>query len=113
MPPFAVLAIEDRFGHLRGAAVLNDFCDCNIELTCVGKGAFSRDVCRELAQVAFNVNGCERITIRTRKGNVKLVAMALRWGWMVEGVLRRWYEDDDAVVMGMVREDCRFLPKVN
>ena len=82
MPPFAVLGIEDRFGMLRGAAVFNDFADRNIELTCVGKGAFTRDVCRELAQVAFEVNGCERITIRTRKGNVA-------WsGWRCAGAGR-------------------------
>ncbi len=113
VPPFAGFRIEDRFGVVRGAAVFNDHCDRNIELTCVGQGAFTRDVCKELARYAFDVNGCERITIRTRKRNVKLVRMALRWGWKVEGFLRRWYDDDDAVVMGMVREDCRWLGKVN
>jgi RimJ/RimL family protein N-acetyltransferase len=113
LPPFAGFWIVNRFGHACGAAVLNDYADRNIELTCVGRGAFSRDVCRELARVAFNVNGCERITIRTGRKNVALVGMALRWGWRVEGILRRWYGDDDAVVMGMLREECRFLEKAN
>jgi hypothetical protein len=104
-PPFAVLAIEDRLGNLRGAAILNDFADQNIELTCVGEGAFSRDICKEIANAAFNVNGAERITIRTRRKNERIIQMALRWGWKIEGILRRWYGDDDAVVMGMLREE--------
>lgn len=109
--PFAVLAIEDRANVLRGAVILNDYCDRNIELTCVGSGAFTRNICEKLAHLVFQVNGCHRITIRTRKSNANLIRMALRWGWKVEGILRRWYGNDDAVVMGMVREDCRLLDR--
>jgi RimJ/RimL family protein N-acetyltransferase len=113
LPPYVSFWIADRFGVARGAVVFNDYADRNIELTCVGKGAFTRDVCREMARVAFNVNGCARVTIRTRQSNHALVGMALRWGWRVEGILRRWYGDDDAVVLGMLREECRFLEKAN
>jgi RimJ/RimL family protein N-acetyltransferase len=72
-------------------------------------------VCREIARICFNGNGAERITVRTRAKNQRIVALALRWGWKIEGILRRWYADptDDAVVLGMLREDCRFLPKAN
>jgi hypothetical protein len=113
-PPFACVAVEDDAGTIRGAAIFNDFAEKNIELTCVGPGAFTRDVRRELAHIAFNVNGCNRVTIRTAKSNQRLVRAAVRWGWKIEGLLRRWYEGDDAVVLGMLREECPFLnEKVN
>jgi hypothetical protein len=39
------------------------------------------------------------------------IGQALRWGWKIEGRKRDFYDDDNAIIMGMTRAECRFLGK--
>ena len=107
--PCEVIGILDRTGRPIGAALFNDRSCRNIELTVYGPGAFRRDVCRQIAAYCFDQMRCERITVRTRYGNEKVRAIIERFGWKPEGILRNFYGDDDAVIYGMLRTECRFL----
>lgn len=108
VPPLTAIGICDHDQWI-GAAIFNGFEARNIELTCLGKGAFSRHVCRTLAQIAFIANGCERITIRTRADNDYVRRVAAKFGWKEEGRLRNYYGDCDCIIMGMLKSECRFL----
>ncbi len=100
--------ITDRRGTLIGAAIFTGYQAKNIELTCVGPGAFKKDVCREIASYAFDDLQCERITLTVAANNEKVLGIAIKFGWRVEGRLRRYYGAVDAVVMGMLRRECPF-----
>ena len=107
--PCYAIGVVNNAGEPVGAAVFNDFADRNIEVTMVGPGAFSRSIARVMAEFAFNANNVSRLTVRTRAKNKKLAALIEKTGWKREGRLRRWYGDDDAIVFGMLRKECRFL----
>lgn len=108
LPPLTAIGIT-RHGQIVGAAVFNNFEGSNIELSCLGKGAFPRSICRLLARTAFEVNGCERVTIRVRADNAYVLKLAGKFGWVMEGVLRKYYGNVDCVVFGMLKAECRFL----
>lgn len=108
-PPYEAIGILDKDGFRIGAALFNDRADRNIELTTYGPGAFRRDVCVWIAQYCFIKNDCLRITARTRVSNLHVRRVMEKFGWRHEGTLRDWYDDEDAVIYGMTRDDCRFL----
>lgn len=108
-PPYEAIGILDKDGFKIGAALFNDRADRNIELTVYGPGAFRRDVCRWMALYCFVANDCLRVTVRTRVSNLYIRRVIERFGWRQEGTLRCWYDDEDAVIYGLVREDCKFL----
>jgi hypothetical protein len=33
----------------------------------------------------------------------------MRWGFKIEGRKREYYDDDNAIILGMTRAECRFL----
>ena len=109
IPPFEAVGILNRNGQRIGAAILNDHADRNIELTAYGPGAFSRHVCVWLAHYCFIQNNCRRVTTRTAASNLYVRKLLEHYGWAKEGTLREWYDDDDAIIYGLLRGDCRFL----
>lgn len=105
--PNCVIGIV-RNGRMIGAAVFYNYEERNIELACVGKGSFTRAVCNMLAKVAFDENDCERITVRVRSDNEYVLKVAQKFGWVQEGVMRKYYGDADCVVFGLLKQECRF-----
>lgn len=95
-------------GRLKGLAFFNNYEHSNIELSCLGRGAFKKEVCKMLAKIAFDDNDCQRITIRIRADNPQTIKIAEKFGWKIEGKLRNYYGSVDAVVMGMLKQECRF-----
>jgi RimJ/RimL family protein N-acetyltransferase len=108
-PSFEAWGITDRLGRLTGAIILNDYAERNIELTFVGPGLLKAGVCRELAVYCFDTLKCNRVTVRTRSRNRFIRGLIKKMGARQEGVLRRWFTDDDAVIYGLLREECRYL----
>ncbi len=109
VPPFEAIGILDRHGKRIGGVIFNDRADRNIEVTIFGPGAYRRDVCVWIARYCFVDNDCLRITGRTRVSNLYIRRVMEKFGWRLEGVLRDWYDDEDAAIYGMTREGCRFL----
>lgn len=112
-PPCVTIGIVDEnTKKMVGVAVFNNFESANIELSCVGKGVFNRQVCKMLAKVAFDDNNCERITVRIRADNEYALKVAKKFGWKYEGTMRNYYRDghdrSDCIVMGMLKQECRF-----
>lgn len=108
VPPYEAWGILDKQGRLSAAIVLNDCADQNIELSFVGGEALKRSVFRKLAEYVFDELRCERATVRTRSDNDKVLAIIKKAGFIQEGILRRWYGDADAIVFGMLRNECKY-----
>jgi RimJ/RimL family protein N-acetyltransferase len=109
IPPYEAVGILNGKGQRIGAVVLNDYAERNIELTAYGPGAFQRGVIRALARYCFVQLGCNRVTFRTRASNLYVRRVIEKHGAKQEGTLRDWYDDDDAIVYGLLKHECRFL----
>lgn len=110
VPPYMALGVVQN-GEMTGAIVLNDFCDRNVELTAVGRGAVTRAVMRGVSRYCFETLNCRRITVRTRARNVGVRHLIERLGAFQEGYLPDWYDDDDCVIYGLKKADCKFLER--
>jgi RimJ/RimL family protein N-acetyltransferase len=107
--PYLALGVLDSKDRLVGAVIYNDYDACNVEMTAVGPQAFRRHVAREIFSVAFDELKCRRISLTIPAKNTETLKRARKWGWVVEGTKRHYYDDDDAVILGMTRDECRFL----
>lgn len=107
--PCAALGVLNREGRLIGAVIYNDFDARNIEMTAVGPGAFRRDVSRDIFAFAFDELGCRRISLTVPETHSDIIRRAMKWGWVIEGRKRDYYDNDDAIILGMTRAECRFL----
>ena len=108
-PPFRALGfLADD--HRPLAAFVFTKSDADMELTAYAeRGGITRGVIRFIANYVFNQNGCRRLTVRTKKRNRRVLKLAPRYGFKYEGIQRHFYADDDAVVFGMLRDNCRWL----
>jgi hypothetical protein len=111
--PFYALGVEDEFGDPRGAFIWSEFTRHNVELTVYAPGALKRHIVRGVFKYAFNELGVTRITVRCPASNKDLNKLQEHLGFKFEGIMRRFYGDDDAFIYGMLRCECRFLPKAN
>jgi RimJ/RimL family protein N-acetyltransferase len=69
-----------------------------------------RETLRDLFTYPFDVLGCRRVTTYAARSNVRALKMNKRLGFVVEGCLRKgWDGQDDAIMFGMLRGDCRWL----
>jgi RimJ/RimL family protein N-acetyltransferase len=108
-PPAQAFGYVTDDGKAVAAIVVNDFTGANCELTIVAERPVTRAIIRHIAGHAFKKLGCRRVTVRTRKRNKLVQHLALRLGFKFETVAQHFYEDDDAVVYRMKREDCPWI----
>jgi RimJ/RimL family protein N-acetyltransferase len=59
----------------------------------------------------FNQVGCRRLTATTEAKNQPVRAFLCHLGFREEGVIRQGFPTDDAVVYGMLRDECRWMAK--
>lgn len=65
-----------------------------------------------LFQYPFGQLGCARITTYVREGDERALGFARTLGFLDEGVHRRLFPDGSTgISLGMLREECRWLPK--
>lgn len=113
IPPFYALGVVDRFGEPQGALIWHEFTRHSVELTVYAPGVLKRQIIRGVFDYAFNQLSVERITVRAPAGNKPVLKLIEHFGWKFEGIMRRFYGSEDAFIYGMLRSECRFLPKVN
>ena len=103
------IGIEDRHGTIRGAAVFTDYNGHDITLTGLGHYVFSRSVLRAVCAYVFVQLNCRRMTVIVRSSRWRLILLCQRHKFQVEGVIRSHYGNENGVLMGLLREDCRWL----
>jgi RimJ/RimL family protein N-acetyltransferase len=105
--PFVAWGIADKDGNITGAVIFNDYDACNVEVTCVGHG-WTRGVIREIGRYCYEDLACTRVSITTRMSNSLVHSLAARLGGRLEGIKRRYYGDEDAVLYGVLKDEFRF-----
>ena len=109
--PCFALGVLDGQGRLIGAVIYNDYGDKNVEMSIYGpRRVFYKNVSREIFAYAFDHLGVERISLTIRESSPEVIRAAQKWGWVIEGRKRNFYgEGHHAVILGLLRAECRFL----
>lgn len=66
-----------------------------------------RGVLRALFQYPFVQAGCHRVTACTGAGNAAAIKLNSGLGFRPEGRMRKGFGTEDAIIMGLLREDAR------
>ena len=107
------IGIIDKSETLIAGVVYNNFYGRDIQATIASRnpGWASHRVLHAIFAYPFIQLGCSRITAQTRSSNGHARQFLLRLGFQQEGILRNWYENEDAIVMGMIKSECRWINK--
>lgn len=104
-----------RSGNEYAAVVVFDGfsqCDCNIHIASDGSRRWlSRKLFAEAFHYPFVQLGLRRVTGLVPKSNKPALKFDLRIGFEIEGLCRNALPDDDVYVLGMLREQCPFIPQ--
>jgi len=101
--PFIGLLVE-RDHKLVGAVILNDYRPGeNIELTMHASGAVGINDIRGIARYCFA--RVRRISAHTRLNNERACRMLTMLGFKREGILREWFNGEDAALYGLLRSE--------
>jgi hypothetical protein len=107
---FCVTARRDD-GTLMGVAIgeFKTWFDCHFSTAICDPHCLSRKLLRVIFQTIFQ--RAVRITALVSPDHLSAVDQTRRMGFVYEGFLRLGVEGNrDALIYGMLREDCRFLP---
>lgn len=113
----SLLTNLDKDGSILGVVVFSRFFDNrHCELTVVSDGS-RRFITKAFAIAVAHYLWCqcnfERVTAIIAVENSRSLNLAEQLGFQVEGRLRRWYRSGDAFILGLLREDCKWLKVIN
>lgn len=102
---------DDRAGHLVAGVVFNDYTGRNIDMHVAGVGAWCQPhFFGECFRYPFEQLGVRRVTSRTPADNALALKFVTALGFSREGRVRAALEGDvDLIILGMLREHCRWL----
>ncbi|WP_434733763.1 GNAT family N-acetyltransferase [Rhizobium sp. YTUHZ044] len=107
-PPWTCLGIE-KSGRVVAGVVFNHFEGHDLHVTIAGHG-WTRRFAQAVGDYVYRQLGCERMTAITEQASI--VHIAERMGGQVEGLLRNHFGPGrDAFVIGILRDEYRFLEK--
>lgn len=99
---------------LRAVVVYDGFsaCDCNMHVVSDGSGHW---LTRAFLSVVFAHPFLQwrlrRVTGLVPARNTRALRFDIKLGFAYEGRCRHALPDDDIIVLGLLREQCRFIPK--
>ena len=86
-------------------------CDCNMHIASDGTGRWlNRDFLLRCFAYPFVQLKLRRVTGLVPSRNERALSFDLNLGFEYEGRCRNALPDDDIIVLGMLRENCRFIP---
>jgi len=96
---------------LIAAVVYSNLRDGQIEATIVveDKNWANKAILYALFAYPFKQCNCHRILVTVRDNNKKSIKLAKRLGFKHEGKLRQMFPPHDAVLLGMLRSECKWL----
>lgn len=107
--PYCGYAIYDTDGIVVGAFAFTNYTKDNVELTVAVKERLTLRVVRFIVYLAFVDLGCRRITARTRASNTRAIRAIEKSGAQREGVAREYFNGEDAILFGMLRNEQRLI----
>ena len=97
-------------GKIVAAAVYTDHIGAgitmNVAIDCGGRW-MTKEALRAVFRYPFRQLGCRRVTALIASRNAASRRITEKLGFHQEGVMRAGLEDDDLIVYGMLREECR------
>lgn len=108
---YVCLGLEDETGMLVAGIVLESFTgrSANMHVAGVGKNWVNRNLIMTCFLYAFDHLGLKRITGLVPASNAAALAFDLHLGFKLEHTLIDGAKDGDLHILGMRREDCRYL----
>ncbi len=106
------IGIVDEWGNILAGVVYNNYREgVGLEATIASTSPrwCNRAMLAAIFGYPFDQVGCRRLTAITERKNQPVRAFLCRIGFREEGLLRHGFPSDDAVVYGMLREECRWL----
>lgn len=92
-------------GRIIGGFLLTNYTGHGIELSLAGRGCIMRDAWQHVGDIVFSELGCRRISVTTRRSNKKVCRLAPRLNFRFEGIARRFFGEEDGVVLSLLREE--------
>ena len=107
---YVAIGVEDK-GDLIAGCVYNDFRGhaMHVSIASTTPKWASRKVLYAFFGYPFLQCKVERLTAYTGKSMASVRAFLVRLGFVEEGVIRKGFADDDAVIYGMLRSECRWI----
>lgn len=107
---FIAIGVE-RDGALIAGWVFNEYRGHSIHVSMASTTPLwaSRRTLRAIFTYPFVELPCKRLTAYTGARMVDVRRFLERLGFVQEGVVRHGFADDDCVIYGMLREECRWL----
>ncbi len=99
-------------GEILGVVVYSQttLTNCMMSVASDGTGRFlSRAALYEFFALPFIQWGKPRVTTLIRPSNTHSINFNRKIGFIQEGIVRRAYGDEDGILFGMLKEECRFL----
>lgn len=103
-----------RNGLIAGVVVFDNFSpyDVNVHVASDGsKRWITKELVYEVFAYPFVQLGLNRITGLVAAKNEAALRFNLHFGLKVEGRCRNALPDDDLIILGMIREECPYIPK--
>jgi RimJ/RimL family protein N-acetyltransferase len=109
--PCTTLGIADEDGLIAGIVFNNYRSAIGMEASIASTSPrwCSRGTLAAIFGYVFDQVGCRRLTATTEAKNQPVRAFLCHLGFREEGLLRHGFPQDDAVIFGMIREECRWL----
>lgn len=102
-----------RDGKLVGGVAFEGFglADVNLHIVSEGKHWLTHEFLVHCFSYPFVQLGLRRVTGLIPASNHKSLRFAAKLGFKVEGIARHALPDDDIVIHGMLKEECRYIPQ--
>jgi RimJ/RimL family protein N-acetyltransferase len=109
----SLLTSLSQSGTILGVVIFSRFTTGNCEITVAARDPrfISKRFALAVAAYPFLQLGYRRVTAFIAVDNLQSLDLAQRLGFRIEGTARYWFPSGDAYILGLLREDCKFLPK--
>ena len=116
--PYVGLAITDEVNNFAAGLVVSNFNGISCEVSMASESATwaRKGILKYIANYIFIKNQCIRcqLVIRKHRSTWRVRKLVQKLGFTLEGTLKRAYDGrDDALIFGLLAENCRFLGGVN
>jgi RimJ/RimL family protein N-acetyltransferase len=99
----------ERSGVLVGGVVFTQYAHPNIVIACALEAPLTRRFLRGIFYYPFRQLGVRRVTALIDAKNTKSRQLVEHAGFVQEGLMRDAAPDDDVLIYGMTRSECRWL----
>lgn len=101
----------DEAGSILGVVVYERCTQYNCEMSVAAASPLflNRRALRVFFRYPFTQLNLRRVTAMVSVQNTHAYQFNRRLGFSVEGCARRWYGDADGILLGMLKEECKWL----